>query len=40
MDCKALKTISFDNLLEAHRDAQNNNEYTFLLKIKMMNKNM
>lgn len=40
MDCKALKTISFDNLLEAHRDNQKNNEYRFLLKIKMINKNM
>jgi len=40
MDCKALKTISFDNLLEAHWNNQKNNEYKFLLKIKMTNKHM
>lgn len=40
MNCKALKTVSFDNLLEAHRNNQKNNEYKFLLKIKMFNKNV
>lgn len=40
MDCKAFRTISFDNLLEAHRDSQETNEYSFLLKIKMTNKYM
>lgn len=38
MDCKALKTISFDNLLEAHWNGQENNEYKFVLKIKILNK--
>jgi (p)ppGpp synthase/HD superfamily hydrolase len=40
MECKALKTVSFDNLLEAHREHQDNNEYKFLLKIKLINKYM
>lgn len=40
MECKALKTISFDNLLEAHWNWQKTSEYKFLLKIRMINKYM
>jgi guanosine-3',5'-bis(diphosphate) 3'-pyrophosphohydrolase len=40
MDCKALKTISFDSLLESHWDGQANSEYKFVLKMKILNKYM
>lgn len=38
MHCKALKTISFSNLLEAHWEWNTIQEYEFSLKIKMLDK--
>lgn len=35
--CKALKTISFDKLLEAHRNWEETNDYNLILDIKIMN---
>lgn len=40
MNCKALRTVSFVNLLEAHWDWEKAQEYNFLLKIKMLDKYM
>ncbi|MCF7834998.1 RelA/SpoT family protein [Candidatus Gracilibacteria bacterium] len=40
MNCKALRTVSFVNLLEAHWDGEKAQEYNFLLKIKMLDKYM
>lgn len=37
IDCKALRTISFDKLLEAHWDWQELNNYNLLLELKITN---
>ena len=34
MDCKALKTVSFDSLLEAHWKDEPSNRYQFSLEVK------
>lgn len=38
MRCKALKTVSYSNLLEAHRDGQDNNQYNFSMIIEIPHK--
>ena len=40
MHCKALKTISFDSLLEAHWDQESPNRYHFELQIKFSSREL
>jgi len=37
-DCKSLKTISFDKLLEAHREWQETNNYWVFIELKIFNR--
>jgi GTP diphosphokinase / guanosine-3',5'-bis(diphosphate) 3'-diphosphatase len=38
IECKSLKTISFDKLLEAHREGQEDNNYSVSIELEVINK--